>query len=257
MPGSAETRFGPATQPEGSEQDRPAVADICGRKVAVSEQVGAGVVPELIASCVVEPAVVPDGQREREHWRATGRAIRPPRTYAGRIEQRCLAAPQVAHRNDELRGRRRRGRAHERAPAVAPACSRYQAIVRSSPSRSGVRASKPKSSGARRVEAAPRLAVRHRRVPHDLAFEAGELRDQLGELADRDLDARAEVHGLGAVVALGGEHEPFDAVVDVEELARRRAVAPEHDLAPALSSILRIRPGMTCDVSRSKLSRGP
>ena len=43
--------------------------------------------------------------------------------------------------------------------------------------------------------------------------------------------------GSRAVVALGGEHEPVDAVVDVEELARRRAVAPEHDLVPAFEHL--------------------
>src|ERR1700693_5817477 len=55
-----------------------------------------------------------------------------------------------------------------------------------------------------RVEAPSRLAVRHRVVPLDLPCEAGELGDLLRELADRDLGARAEVDGLGAVVTLRG-----------------------------------------------------
>src|SRR4029450_6737006 len=71
------------------------------------------------------------------------------------------------------------------------------------------------------------------RAPADLAGEAGELRDGLGEVADRDLDAGAEVDGLRLVVALRGEPDPLGGVLDVEELARRRAVAPEHDLALA------------------------
>src|SRR5437588_7238312 len=83
---------------------------------------------------------------------------------------------------------------------------------------------------ARRVERAARLPVRHARVPDDLALEPGQLRDQLGEVADGDLRARAEVHRLVAVVALRAEHEALDRVLDVEELARRRAVAPQHDL---------------------------
>src|SRR4051812_34818389 len=78
------------------------------------------------------------------------------------------------------------------------------------------------------VDASPRLAVRHRRVPGDLPPEADDVGDELRELADRDLLARAEVHGLGSVVALGCEHDALDAVLDVEELARWRAVAPEH-----------------------------
>src|SRR5437868_3838001 len=52
---------------------------------------------------------------------------------------------------------------------------------------------------ARRVECPARLAVRHRLVPGDLPREAGELRDQVGEVADRDLLARADVDRLGTV----------------------------------------------------------
>ncbi len=44
-----------------------------------------------------------------------------------------------------------------------------------------------------RVERSSRLPVRLRRVPADLALEPGQPRDQLDELADRDLLADAEV----------------------------------------------------------------
>src|SRR5258708_25217445 len=71
---------------------------------------------------------------------------------------------------------------------------------------------------ARRVELPARLAVRHRGVPHDLAFEAGEVGDRFRELADRRLHARAEIDGIGAVVALRRQNQAFGAVVDVEEL---------------------------------------
>src|SRR3954452_10052563 len=83
---------------------------------------------------------------------------------------------------------------------------------------------------ARGVEAPARLAIRHRLVPGDLAREARQLGDQPGELLDRDLLARADVDRLLAVVWLGGQRERSGRVVDVEELARRRAIAPEHDL---------------------------
>src|SRR5688500_10241397 len=53
--------------------------------------------------------------------------------------------------------------------------------------------------GAARLELAARLTVRLRRVPDELALEAGQLGDELGQVADRDLLARAEVDGLGAV----------------------------------------------------------
>src|SRR5882672_1377030 len=79
----------------------------------------------------------------------------------------------------------------------------------------------------RSVELATRLTVRHRRVPDQLAVEARELGDQLRELADRRLDTGAEVHRLRAVVALGRQQHPLRGVIDVQELACRRAVAPE------------------------------
>src|ERR1700722_13890338 len=71
-------------------------------------------------------------------------------------------------------------------------------------------------AGTRHVELAARLAVRHRRVPGDLAAETGQLGDQRGQVADRDLAARAEVDRLGAVIALRGEDQPVGSVLDVE-----------------------------------------
>src|SRR5581483_8973513 len=47
----------------------------------------------------------------------------------------------------------------------------------------------------------------------------------------------AQVDRLGAVVPFRGEHQPVDAIVDVEELARGGAVAPEHDLAVRLDHL--------------------
>src|SRR5258708_1730131 len=67
---------------------------------------------------------------------------------------------------------------------------------------------------ARSVEAPPRLAVRHRLVPGDPPREPGQLGDQLGEVADRDLLARADVDRLLGVVAPGGERERLGGVLD-------------------------------------------
>ena len=52
----------------------------------------------------------------------------------------------------------------------------------------------------------------------------------LGAIALVDLLAGAEVHRLGPVVRLGRRDDPLDRVVDVKELARRGAVAPEDHL---------------------------
>src|SRR6266540_5027299 len=81
---------------------------------------------------------------------------------------------------------------------------------------------------ARGVDAPPRLSIRLRGVPFDSSGEADHVRDERRELADRDLLRRAEVHRISTVVAVAGEHERLGAVVDVEELARRRAVSPQN-----------------------------
>ena len=83
-----------------------------------------------------------------------------------------------------------------------------------------------RSAGVQRTS---RLAVRLGGVPADLALEPGRLDDQLDELPDRDLPPGAEVDRLRAVVALGGEDDPFGGVIDVQELARRGAGAPDLD----------------------------
>src|SRR3954454_24135496 len=81
------------------------------------------------------------------------------------------------------------------------------------------------------IELATRLTVRHRRVPHELAFESRQLADQLRELANRGLYPRAEVHRFGAVVAVRREQQTLCRVVDVQELACRGPVAPQREAA--------------------------
>ena len=67
-------------------------------------------------------------------------------------------------------------------------------------------------------------------VPDDPAGEAHELGDEVRKAADLDLLAAADVDRLGAVVALRREPESLDAVVDVQELSRGTAIAPDNDL---------------------------
>src|SRR4051794_34450259 len=72
----------------------------------------------------------------------------------------------------------------------------------------------------RDVEVALGLAVGARRVPLDLALEAGQPADELGEVADPRLAADAEVDRIGDVEPLGGQQQAARGVVDVEEFAR-------------------------------------
>ena len=91
------------------------------------------------------------------------------------------------------------------------------------------RAESEELARTRVVHPSPRLSVRLRPVPDELSLEADEFDDQLGEVLDRDLFVRAEVHGIGTVVVLGCQEYPFGCIVDVEELARCRARPPHLD----------------------------
>ena len=88
------------------------------------------------------------------------------------------------------------------------------------PRSNGTSASNPKLLGRPAgVDPAPGLAVGLGGVPADLARRTRWLGDELDQVADRQLLVGAEVDRLGAVVALGREHDALGGVVDVEELA--------------------------------------
>src|SRR4051794_434850 len=78
--------------------------------------------------------------------------------------------------------------------------------------------------GARDVELASRLAVGASRIPDNLAAESDRFGDGARKVADGDLFAAAEVHGITFVVFFRGGDDSLGGIVDVEELARGRAV---------------------------------
>ena len=84
---------------------------------------------------------------------------------------------------------------------------------------------------------------------------------RLRELADRQVLAGADVDVLGVVVVAHQEQAGVGEVVDVEELAARRARAP--DRRPRRGRLASRRgtcgsaPAATCELVRSKLSFGP
>jgi hypothetical protein len=79
------------------------------------------------------------------------------------------------------------------------------------------------------IQLAARLAIRFGSVPDDSSLEAGQLDDEVDEVLDRDLLRAADVDRVWLVVPLSGEHYGAGGVVDIEELARRRAGAPHLD----------------------------
>jgi hypothetical protein len=64
--GQRRDEVGPGDQRDRKEDDRPPVPDEGRRQMSVREEIGARVMPQLVAARVVEPAVVLDRQRERE-----------------------------------------------------------------------------------------------------------------------------------------------------------------------------------------------
>ncbi len=220
------------------DRERPAVAGVRRRQVALTEQPAGRQQPDLVAALVEEPAVVAHGQRvdeDREPLDDGEHGQRHERPRDGKRDALLdphPAAPAVLgqRRPQLLRGVRRL-----HAPRVATDTRRRCARA---PSRSGVVAWQPKSSRAR-------LASRPRRG-WPFGIEVSHTISPSKPVTSATSSARSRIEisspvprltGSRAVVALGGESERLDAVVDVEELARRRAVAPEHDLVATVEHL--------------------
>src|SRR5690606_15110355 len=88
--------------------------------------------------------------------------------------------------------------------------------------------------GAADVETAARLAVGFGGVPAQLALETDQRGDFFGQFADADLHAAAQIARLAAVIVGRSQRNAFGGVLDMQELARGAAVAPQHDVVDAL-----------------------
>jgi len=80
--------------------------------------------------------------------------------------------------------------------------------------------------GAIDVETTSRLPSRLLRIPDEPAFETCHVGDEQSEIANGDLLAGAQVDRLGPLILGRRAKERFRAVLDIQELARRRAVSP-------------------------------
>ena len=72
--------------------------------------------------------------------------------------------------------------------------------------------------GTRYVEPAAWLAVGFGGIPADLAFEADELYNFFDEVFDCDFESCADIDGLCAIVAFGGEKYAFGGVTCINKL---------------------------------------
>src|SRR5450756_1284603 len=99
-----------------------------------------------------------------------------------------------------------------------------------------------KAAQAAHVHKLPRRAVGLRGVPLHGTLVAHDALDESGELADREVLAAAHVEhavgDVGGVHLLEAEDDGATDVVDVEELAARRAAAPEADGPGRLLSLI-------------------
>ena len=190
---------------------------------------------------------------------------RPPRTGrdapAGPTDRRCAPRALNADRSAPYIERRSHPASLTSSlPAPAPEAL-YHSMVCRRPSSNEVVAAKPNRSRARLVSSArrgwPSGFVGSQRISPVKPVSLG---DQLHEVADRDLLAGAQVDRLGAVVALGGEDDALGGVVDVEELARGRAGAPDVDVVGArsrrASTHFLMSAGITCELRRVEVVAG-
>ena len=113
---------------------------------------------------------------------------------------------------------------------------------------------------AAHVEQLARRAVRLRRVEPDVDTGCHDVANLLGELADGQIFPGPDVDVIVAVVVFHQEQARVGEIVDVQELAPRRAGAPDGGARSALHSAswnFRMSAGTTCELVRSKLSPGP
>src|SRR5262245_26754804 len=82
-------------------------------------------------------------------------------------------------------------------------------------------------AGAACVHAPPWLTVGLRRVPPQLAAIARGVLDHRGQVGDGNLLAAAEIDRLGVIVGIGHAGDTLRRVAHEEELASRRAGAPD------------------------------
>ncbi len=95
------------------------------------------------------------------------------------------------------------------------------------------------AGGFRHVKELAGCSVGAARVPVDTTFVAYDLCGQFGELFYGQLLAGTGINRLVAGVVVHKEHAQVGEVVDIQELAQRRAVAPAGDFfKPRLFSLM-------------------
>src|SRR5204863_292670 len=139
---------------------------------------------------------------------------------------------------------------------LVDACARYQAIVRSRPARNGVLARKPKSSSARETSSWRRgwpfgFVVSQTTVPSypvSSAVSSASSRIEISSPVPR-------FTGSAPSYRSAARTSPWTQS-STKRNSRVGVPSPQSTTRSRLSSIFLIRSGITCDVSRSKLSRG-
>ena len=84
--------------------------------------------------------------------------------------------------------------------------------------------------GADRTE---RLPIRHAGIPYNLPGETRQAGYHLNQVFNRDFMPLTKIDRLVPVVTLGCQQDTFGGIINIQELARRRAIPPYHNFVPA------------------------
>src|ERR1022692_1342179 len=91
-------------------------------------------------------------------------------------------------------------------------------------------------------QTAARLAIGLGGVPNDPSREAGDTGNLGSQVANGDFHTASKIHRVGLVITLRCKDDAFGRVLDIEKLARGRAVAPEDDFVVAFLDCLHALP---------------
>src|SRR5580704_11195653 len=81
------------------------------------------------------------------------------------------------------------------------------------------------------VQTSARLAVWLACVPMDLSDETSKYGDLLSQALDRNFLTATEIDWIGAVISFGCHNYALGSILNIQELAGRRTVAPQGDLS--------------------------
>lgn len=94
----------------------------------------------------------------------------------------------------------------------------------------GLRFKTKERLGPTHIQLTAWLTVGFGRVPNNASMKTGQPGNGLQQVANADLGAASQIDGFTIVIMLGCAQDAVGGILDIEELARRRAITPGFDL---------------------------